>query len=152
MQPAPRERSVFRKNIGRALLNLHNDSYLQIWEIDFTSRKKREKLCHLRNIEKEKEIELEITRILRDNFAFRVIKLDRQTERLGKAGLERFLIGTVAHCKICRPSIGWLGHYSPINQIRESGLWLQQHLKADIIKESHKKVILDAIKSTELLL
>jgi hypothetical protein len=34
---APRERSIFRKHIGRALLNKRQDDYLKVWEIDFTS-------------------------------------------------------------------------------------------------------------------
>jgi len=33
-KPAPHERSIFRKNIGRALLNKEKDEYLKIWEID----------------------------------------------------------------------------------------------------------------------
>jgi predicted peroxiredoxin len=36
--PKPSDRSIFRKNIGMALLNKHNDlDYLKVWEIDFTS-------------------------------------------------------------------------------------------------------------------
>ena len=38
-KPAPRERSIFRKNIGRALLNQRKDEYLKIWELDFTSHR-----------------------------------------------------------------------------------------------------------------
>jgi hypothetical protein len=38
-KPAPKDRSVFRKNIGRALLNEDKDSYLKTWEIDFTVKK-----------------------------------------------------------------------------------------------------------------
>jgi hypothetical protein len=47
-QPAPHERSIFRKHIGRALLNKTQDPYLPVWEIDFTARKTRDakKLHH----------------------------------------------------------------------------------------------------------
>ena len=38
-QPAPHERSIFRKNIGRALLNRAGDPYLSVWEMDFTHGK-----------------------------------------------------------------------------------------------------------------
>lgn len=34
-----KDRSIFRKNIGRALLNKNSDSYLDIWDIDLTSKK-----------------------------------------------------------------------------------------------------------------
>jgi hypothetical protein len=42
-KPKPSDRSIFRKNIGRALLNKDKDSYLQIWNIDFTISKNRER-------------------------------------------------------------------------------------------------------------
>jgi hypothetical protein len=40
-QPAPHERSIFRKNIGQALLKKAKDPYLSVWEIDFTTRDTR---------------------------------------------------------------------------------------------------------------
>jgi len=79
----PHERSIFRKNIGRALLNKEKDDYLNIWEIDFTTRTNREKYGYLRDIQKEKKIELEITRILRENFSFRFIMVNSQIKRMG---------------------------------------------------------------------
>ena len=37
INPKPSDRSIFRKNIGRALLNMQRDfDYLRVWEIDFT--------------------------------------------------------------------------------------------------------------------
>jgi len=145
-RPAPKERSKFRENIGSALLNQRRDDYLEIWEIDFTSKEKGDKFGHLRNIQKEKEIESEITRILRENFSFRFIYIESQTER---KELESSLIGTIAHCQLCKPSNNWLGNYSPKKQIRESGLWLIQHLKAHGINETDKEIILNAIKRTK---
>jgi len=147
----PSDRSIFRKNIGRALLNRRKDPYLKIWEIDFMKRKNREKIAQLRNIEKEKNIESKITAILRDKFSFRFIELKNQAERMGKGGLESSLIGTVSQCSICKPSESWLGLGSPKKHIRESGLWLVQHLKADPINEADKKTIIDAIKSIQRL-
>ena len=64
-------------------------------------------------------------------------------------GLESSLIGTVAHCKLCEPSDNWLGNYSPKRQIRESGLWLAQHLDANGINDNNKEGILNAIKRTK---
>jgi len=147
--PAPHDRSIFRKNIGRALLNKAKDDYLEIWEIDFTARRNQEEYGYLRNIQKEKEVESEVTRILRENFSFRFIVADGGMKTMGAGGLESSLIGTVAHCKLCRPSSNWLGNYSPKKQIRESGLWLVQHLKADVINESEKVTIMNAIGRTK---
>lgn len=148
-KPAPHERSIFRKNIGRALLNKAKDDYLKIWEIDFTTRRNREEYGRLRDVQKEKKIESEVTRILREKFSFRFIIADDRMKRMGAEGLESSLIGTVAHCKLCRPSSNWLGNYSPKRQIKESGLWLVQYLKANEINESDKETILNAIKRTK---
>ena len=38
-----KDRSIFRKNIGRAILNRGNDPFLEQWEWDLTPRKNREK-------------------------------------------------------------------------------------------------------------
>ena len=38
-----KDRSIFRKNIGRAILNKENDSFLEKWEIDLTPKEAREK-------------------------------------------------------------------------------------------------------------
>lgn len=149
--PKPSDRSIFRKNIGRALLNRRKDPYVKIWEIDFMTRKNRERFAQLRNIKKERDVESRITTILRDKFSFRFIELKKQAERMGKRGLESSLIGTVSHCPLCKPSESWLGYSSPKKQIRESGLWQVQHLKADPINEADKKTIIDAIKSIQRL-
>ena len=73
MSPAPKDRSIFGKNIGRALLRKENCDYLEIWNNDFTPRSKREKYGYLREIEYKKEIEKQITNILKINFSFRYI-------------------------------------------------------------------------------
>ena len=37
-QMPPHDRSIFRKNIGRAVLNMAGDEYLLVWNIDFMPR------------------------------------------------------------------------------------------------------------------
>lgn len=148
-KPKPSDRSIFRKNIGRALLNSTSDKYLPTWEIDFTSRRKRERYRNQRKIKNEKRIEINITRILRKKFSFRFIILNNQLERIGSKGLESSLIGTVAKCELCRPSNNWIGIHSTKKQIKEGKLWLIQHLKATGIDEKDKDVILKAILKTK---
>ncbi|RLI76516.1 hypothetical protein DRP04_12580 [Archaeoglobales archaeon] len=148
-RPKPSDRSIFRKNIGRALLNRDNDSYLEIWEIDFLPKENRIKYGHLRDIEKEKLVESRITEILRKKFSFRFIIIEREEERIGTKGLESKLIGTVARCKKCRPSESWLGRYSPVQEIRNSGLWLKQHLNASEIDEKDMVKIETLIQKTK---
>jgi len=146
--PKPSDRSIFRKNIGRALINRNGINYLQTWEIDFTTRENRQLYGNIRDIDIERRIELMITTTLRERFYFRFIIIDSQLERMGSKGLESSLIGTVASCKLCKPSDNWLGKHSPKKEIRESGLWLVQHLKANGISENDKETILDAISRT----
>ena len=148
-KPKPSDRSIFRRNIGRALLNKSEDDYLETWEIDFTSREKREEFSHLRDISREREIEARITELLRTRFFFRFIELEGQTHRMGRTGLESHLIGTLAQCSLCRASSNWLGKCSPKEQISEGKLWLIQHLDADPINEKDRETILEAIRNTK---
>jgi hypothetical protein len=147
-KPAPHDRSIFRKNLGRALLNRAGDPYLEIWNLDFTTRKNRDDHGQRRDIAKEKQIETEVTRILRETFSFRFIAMEGQAARMGSTGLESAFIGTVARCHECGPSPGWLGRYSPIARIRASGLWLVQHVDADEISDPDRKTIATAIAGT----
>jgi hypothetical protein len=88
------------------------------------------KFGHKRDIAKEKKIERAVTEIIRSTFTFRFIKVSGQGIR---KDLEKRLIGTLAQCSYCRASPRWLGLHSPKKQVRESGLWLVQHLKAQAI-------------------
>ena len=144
--PAPHDRSIFRKHIGRALLNKATDPYLSLWELNFTSRKIRDAKGHLRDIGKEKAIEREVTHIIRQKFSFRFVEVADERQRMGSQGLERALIGTLASCPQCGPSDGWLGRYSPDVRIRESGLWLIQFLRAAPLSSAQKDMITAAIE------
>ncbi len=129
-KPKPSDRSIFRKNIGRALLWRDGDEYCSIWEIDFTTKANKDAYGHLRDIDKEKVIETEITRIIRENFSFRYVAVDDEAARIGKDGLEKEYIRVVSGCSECRPSENWLGQFSPVDKIRDSGLWLVQYVKS----------------------
>lgn len=151
-KPAPHERSIFRKNIGRALLNRDHDPYLDIWEIDYTTSAARRERGYLRDIAKERALEAEITSILRTTFSFRYLVVEDQAKRVGANGLESALIGTVAGCRECEPSSHWLGLYSPVAKIRASGMWLYQHVDATGIVEQHREGILSALADTQVWL
>jgi hypothetical protein len=147
-QSAPHDRSIFRKNIGRCLLNRKADPYLSVWELDFMKRGVREAHRDSRNIATEVEIETEVTRILREQFSFKFIEVDEQVHRMGSKGLEGALIGTLARCGECQPSSQWLGRYSPKQKIRDGGLWLVQHLKASPLTPAQQGLVTAAIKKT----
>ena len=125
-----KDRSIFRKNIGRALLASEQDSFLAQWEIDLTSNTAKEQYAQLIDFKKQQAVEQRVTQYMLDHFSFVVFHVDDKEKRLW---LESKLISTVSACLQCVPSVGWLGRYSPKDKIRVSGLWLVNELyKSDL--------------------
>ena len=120
-----KDRSIFRKNIGRALLNKNKDDYLDIWEIDFQERKNKEQFKDKLDVEKQKDLEKQVSEYIQNNLSFVIIEVANKEERLF---YESKLISTVSLCQDCHCSDNWLGKYSPKNKIVESGLWLVNEL------------------------
>lgn len=143
-KPPPHDRSIFRKHLGGAILNMLGDPYLKVWDMRFIDLCAREQYAQIRDITKEKRIETKVTEILRNNFSFRFIVFDNEVERI-----ESSLIGTVAGCKKCKPSENWLGNFSPIYRIKSSGMWQVQFLKSKPINDKDKDTILSAINRTK---
>ncbi len=121
-----KDRSIFRKNIGRALLNKNSDSYLDIWDIDLTSKKARTEYQPFIKKDYQELIEKQVSDYIRDNFTFSVIEVLDKEERIS---LEKRLIEIVSSCNECYPSNNWLGKSSPVDKIRLSGLWQTQYVK-----------------------
>ena len=115
-----KDRSIFRKNIGRAILNKRSDPYLKIWQIDFTTRNKKAEFGHLINQGYQSQIESEVSKYIQNNFSFCVFEVNDTSKRLE---LESRLIPTVSACNECKSSNNWLGGYSPVEKIRLNGLW-----------------------------
>lgn len=115
-----KDRSIFRKNLGRAMLNSENNDYLEIWNLDSTSKKERDKFLNIRNKEFEKELEAKISEYIQKNFTFAIILEEDKKKRLE---LESKLISTVSLCLKCKASNLWLGNKSPVEKIKNSGLW-----------------------------
>ncbi len=115
-----KDRSIFKKNIGRAILSKRKDSFLEKWDLDLTSKKMKKK--HLRFIDqdKQRQVEKEVSKYIRNNFTFCVFRVDSKVKRLR---LESRIISTLSHCWECGPSIRWLGNFSPKKKIQQSGLW-----------------------------
>lgn len=122
-----KDRSIFRKNIGRALLNKDNDPFLEKWNLDLTSRKAREQHSGSVDFDKQEEVEKRVTEYIQDNFSFVVFQVD---DKAGRLNFESKIISTVSLCKECKQSGDWLGNYSPKAKIRKSGLWQEKELWA----------------------
>jgi len=134
-----KDRSIFRKNIGRALLHGKGDTFLSQWELDLTSRENKEKYGHMVDLEKQASIEKAVTNHIQSQLSFVVFQVYSKEERLS---LESKMISTVSLCKECKQSINWLGLSSPKTKIRESGLWLVNEL----YKEPLTKYDLEKLK------
>jgi hypothetical protein len=120
-----KDRSIFRKNIGRALLNQKQDAFLKQWEIDLTSNVARRQYAGQIDLKRLSQVEKTVSAVIRDFFTFCVFRVDDKQYRLE---LEEHMIAAVNYCDSCNPSKTWLGNHSPKSQIKESGLWLVQGL------------------------
>ncbi len=138
-----KDRSIFRKNIGRALLNKTKDAYLDVWEIDLTTKEAKGKFSKLIDSEKQKILEREITKYLQDNFSFVVFQVDDKNKRLE---LESKIISTVSKCKECKPSSTWLGLFSTKEKIREKGLWQVNELGKEQFSEKELDDLRESLK------
>ena len=116
-----KDRSIFRKNIGRAALHRDNNPLLHYWDLDLTSRQNREQYASSVLQEQQATIEHAVTCYIQEYLSFTVIPIELVLDRLA---LESRLIATVAACDTCKPSLGWIGNFSPNQKIRTYGLWL----------------------------
>ena len=135
-----KDRSIFRKNIGRALLNKNNDSFLEQWEIDLTTKEARNK--HAIDDTRQEAIEKEVTRYIQESFSFVVFEVESKDLRLS---LESKIISTVSLCPECKQSKEWLGNYSPIVKIKKSGLWLVNELWKTPLNDEDIKCIVKLV-------
>jgi len=124
-----KDRSIFRKNIGRALLNRHKNPLLEQWEWDLTSRINRERYAGRVDLAKLQAAERRVTEYITRNCTFVVLPVSR--DKAARLALEAGLIATVAHCQCCGPSRQWLGRFSPKATIRRVGLWQIQHVRGE---------------------
>ena len=128
-----KNRSIFRKNIGRCFLNKENDPYLNLWELDITSRVEKEKNLRFLDLDFEKQMEKRISSYVQSNLSFCVLQIDVKEERLV---WERKIVSTLAKAFDIKISENWLGNYSPKEKIKTCGLWQVNELNKDILTES----------------
>jgi hypothetical protein len=119
-----KDRSIFRKHLGRAMLQRDGDPYLAIWNLDFTTKKTREDHGHRIESGKQEAIEEAVSKYIETNFTVSVLpRCDSNEARR----LKELCVGTVSSCSLCSPSFNWLGkHADP--RIAQSGLWQIQNL------------------------
>ena len=116
--------SIFRKNVGKALLSKNNDPYLDLWTLDMSNKKNTATIDKV----KEAEIENAVSDYLHNNISFVCFPINNKEERLR---IEEALIALLNCSDDFYPDNNWLGRYSPVDRINRSGLWLTQGLDAE---------------------
>ena len=131
-----RDNTSFRKNIGRALLkkndkklfkkfNIKPSSKLtKLWEMDLKEfieeyPKNSQENNQIENIEEM------VSFYIQNHFSVSIIQIDDKFKRLY---LKSKIISSLSLSSETKPSEDWLGHDSPREKIRKSGLWAEQHL------------------------
>ena len=116
--------SIFRKNIGKALLSKNNDPYLDIWTANMSNKKKTATIDKV----KAAEIETAVSDYLQDKISFVCFPINNKEARLR---IEGALISLLNCSDDFYPDNNWLGKFSPVDRISRSGLWLTQGLDAE---------------------
>ncbi len=137
-----KDRSIFRKNIGRCLLNKNQDPFLQDWERDLTTRAAREEWGDKLDSSKQAEIENQVSQYMRSRMRVAVIEVPEKEQRLL---LESRITSTVSLCEECGPSEDWLGQHSPKNKIFRSGLWQVNELYKTPFSEKELASLFDLL-------
>lgn len=131
---ANKDRSIFRKNIGRAILHRDQDPFVAQWELDLTTGEARKKHGSLIDFERQAMVEQQVTDYIQKNFHFVVFGVESKEARLD---LEARMIATVSLCRECVPSEDWLGLHSPKTKIRTSGMWQVNELYGEPLSDSN---------------
>lgn len=130
--------SVFRKNVGKAILNKRENPYLVVWSMD-TSKRENKKFI---DAGFQDSIEEEVSDYLESNMSFVVLPVEGKERRLR---LEKAIIASLNQFSESRLSDNWLGNNSPEEQIRSSGLWLKIGLDADPLNTDEMEFIRQVI-------
>lgn len=123
-----KDRSIFRKTLGGALLKRRNHPFLEQWELDLSTPKAREEHKGKLDIQQQVLVEKMVSEYMQKNLQFIVLEVE---DKIARLDLESKIISTVSRCDECKSSAAWLGSSSPKEKIRESGLWLLSDLYKD---------------------
>ena len=133
-------RSVYRKNIGKAFLENpimylsdtatpeQYAAYKKVWALSSIDKSKIIKdilkvgVSHQNYFmfTVERNLQHAISAYLEKNTSFSLVEVNTPEER---AYFEKLIIATLSGSQRVRPSDNWLGYNSPVDKVRQSGLW-----------------------------
>ena len=128
-----KDRSIFRKHIGRVMLNRDNNvELLKQWNLDLTTKKARDEWQSKLDTAALQAVEEQVSEYIQKNFSFSVIPAETKQERLYWEG---GIIATLVCSPRFRPSENWLGRFATHSAIRESAMWLVQNLNGQVLSD-----------------
>ena len=123
--------SIFRKNIGKAILKKVQNPYLEIWSKNSSNRRVMKNVIGYDSV-LQRNIESLVSEYMCNNLTFVCFPIETKIERLR---LEEGIIALLNHSSDFSASSTWLGNYSPEAKIVNSGMWLKRGLKGRPLTE-----------------
>lgn len=141
--------SIFRKNIGIAMLKKSRDSYIEAWLFDRTSRANREKYDSDKskvpyNKEKQDQIEAKVSDYIRNKISFVVIPINNRKKR---HDFEYGLISAICQASDFYPSKNWLGNFNDKEKIKQSHMWVSDGIDDEPVTDDEFEEIKQCCKS-----
>ncbi|EHL05566.1 hypothetical protein HMPREF0322_03786 [Desulfitobacterium hafniense DP7] len=130
--------SIFRKNIGKAILNKNNHPYLSAWSMNTSKPDIVAQLGNRYDPVFQENLEQQISSHIRKHFSFVYFPVSTEAERLR---LEEGIIATLNASPDFVASPEWRGQYSPEREIMQSGLWLKEGLNGMPLSEVEYRMI-----------
>lgn len=119
--------SIFRKHIGRCILNIENNEYLEHWNRPFKSKIEKEIHGEFVDLEYEKIYEELVTSHINANLSFALIP--KIFDKLKRDRIEEGLISSLNQSNMKISSENWLGNFHPDLRIRNAKIWNIEYLK-----------------------
>ncbi len=114
--------SVFRRYLGGAILRRRDSNHPCLQP---SSGKGHWEMQNQKPCQACRPIEGEVSSLLREHFAFRIVMIeDMRLRNL----MEGKLIGILSSCTDCLPSSGWTGQFAYSKKVQSSGMWNSAHV------------------------
>lgn len=137
--------SVFRRYVGGALLRRDDPASPCLLPAPGMGHWERQDDYACSKCESyESRVTEHLTRAMR----FRILPINDREER---NRFEAHLVGTIAACRICTPSSGWLGRHAYSEKVRASGLWNSEFVGGESLTEddlARLELLIDAATGT----
>jgi hypothetical protein len=138
--------SVFRKFIGGALLRSRDEASSCLAPGPGLGHWERQDLKPCKECA---PVEKEVSRILRERFFFKCVRIDDKALR---NHLERVIIRNLSECPNCRASETWLGRLAYNSDVRKSGMWNSEFTFGPLAADDHYLVGFASLVSSTLQL